>query len=307
MSMAAENESAGEAEQGAEALARLRQEIDAIDAELHALLIRRAETANDIAAHKAKEAESSPHGPVHTLRPAREAQVLRALIERHAGAMPVETIIRLWREMMATQLALQGPFHVSVWAPANLLRTWDVARAYYGSLTPMDVASSAADVMRRTVREPGAVGVVPMPGYDEGSDAWWPELGPAAAEGLRIIAKLPFTRRREGRKHEPEALALAKIPLQASGSAREDDRTVLLIRLDPSNPVEDVPALLSESDMTAKPAAVFGRSVGGGPHSLLMEITGFVPEDDPRLETLRADERLRRVVYLGAYAAPVEL
>src|SRR5262245_23985308 len=59
-------------------LAALRQQIDAIDQQMHDLLMRRTEAVLGIAAAKRESGEA-------VLRPAREAQVLRRLLARHKG------------------------------------------------------------------------------------------------------------------------------------------------------------------------------------------------------------------------------
>ena len=77
-------------------LDQLRREIDAIDDDLHRLIIRRSEVVGRIALAKA----SNGGGGTVALRPGREAVVLRRLLERHTGPFPAAALVRLWRELM---------------------------------------------------------------------------------------------------------------------------------------------------------------------------------------------------------------
>src|SRR5262245_39676112 len=66
----------------------LRQEIDAIDRELHGLIGRRADLVGRITAAK-------PTGGL-AIRPGREARVLRQRLAVHQGAFPAAAVFRMW-------------------------------------------------------------------------------------------------------------------------------------------------------------------------------------------------------------------
>src|SRR5690606_24128637 len=72
-------------------LSSLRREIDEIDDKLHDLIVARMEAVAKVG--KAKSAASQD-----ILRPAREAAILRRLIERHTGSFPKAGLVRIWRE-----------------------------------------------------------------------------------------------------------------------------------------------------------------------------------------------------------------
>ena len=82
-------------------LAALRAEIDAIDDALHDLVMRRAAVVARMAASRVK-------GDASSLRPGREASILRRLLARHSGALPPAALVRLWREILSASNAMQG-------------------------------------------------------------------------------------------------------------------------------------------------------------------------------------------------------
>jgi len=86
-----------------ERLGELRREIDLIDAQIVALLDRRAETALQIGACK-KEA-----GIPFPLDAAREAEVLNRVGRARRGPFPENTLIDIYKEIVAACRNLQTP------------------------------------------------------------------------------------------------------------------------------------------------------------------------------------------------------
>ena len=69
-------------------LADLRKEIDRIDEEMHRLLMERGEIISTlISVKKTQEVGSA-------FRPAREADMMRRLVERHKGMLPLDTLAK---------------------------------------------------------------------------------------------------------------------------------------------------------------------------------------------------------------------
>src|SRR5690349_25149583 len=91
-------------------LAELRAEIDRIDGEMHRLLMERGEIIGRLIKVK-RTAESGS-----AFRPAREADMMRRLVERHRGILPLDTAESIWRLIIATFTFVQAPFRV----PADL-------------------------------------------------------------------------------------------------------------------------------------------------------------------------------------------
>ena len=103
-------------------LEQVRADIDAIDQEIQALISRRAQCAQRVAAIKLEEAEQvrsrgEPEAEVVFYRPEREAQVLRRIIERDAGPLAGESVAHVFREIMSACLALERPLQVAYLGP----------------------------------------------------------------------------------------------------------------------------------------------------------------------------------------------
>src|SRR5947199_10522679 len=87
-------------------LGELRKEIDRIDEAMHRLLMERGEIINRLIAVKKTQESGS------AFRPAREADMMRRLVERHHGILPLDTAESIWRVIISTFTHVQAPFAV---------------------------------------------------------------------------------------------------------------------------------------------------------------------------------------------------
>lgn len=185
-----------------DALHAIRAELDALDDEMHALLMRRADAVARLAGSGAK-----PAGTV--LRPGREAAILRRLLARHAGPLPRPALVRIWREVFAASIGQQGGFAVALPADLPLGR---LAVEHFGTATPLKVQPTIAAALNALTGKAAAAAVLPWPREsDEPAQDWWTRLDGT----LHVIARLPFLH-----PGEPplEAAVVALHPADASGA-----------------------------------------------------------------------------------------
>ena len=119
------------------ALAGLRAEIDALDEQLQLLINRRALLAQQVGISK--------HADGHTVdfyRPDREAQVLRAALERNHGPLRNEEIARLFREIMSACLAQQEPLKVAFLGPEGTYTQAAVFKHFGHSVRALALSTS---------------------------------------------------------------------------------------------------------------------------------------------------------------------
>lgn len=133
-------EASSEQQQEQAQLAEIRHQIDAIDAEIQALIGKRAECAQKVADIKTQG------GKVETVfyRPEREAQVLRAVKARNTSLLPDNEMARLFREIMSACLALEQPVSVAYLGPEGSYSHASVIKQFGSSAHPFAVASIEA-------------------------------------------------------------------------------------------------------------------------------------------------------------------
>src|SRR5438105_9475749 len=142
-------------------LADLRKEIDRIDDAMHRLLLERGEIIDRLISVKKTQETGS------AFRPAREADMMRRLVERHHGILPLDTVEGIWRVIISTFTYVQAPYsvHADLSAGDALMR--DSARFHFGFTVPFIPHMGAAGVVAAVSASEGDLGLVPA--YDVAS------------------------------------------------------------------------------------------------------------------------------------------
>jgi chorismate mutase len=167
-------------------LGDLRKEIDRIDESMHRLLIERGDIIDRLIAVKKSQETGS------AFRPMREADMMRRLVQRHKGILPLDTVESIWRVIISTFTYVQSPFsvHADLSAGDALMR--DSARFHFGFTVPFIPHMGAAGVVEAVSTSKGDLGLVAATAV-AGAGAWWSALEFDAAP--KIIARLPFVER----------------------------------------------------------------------------------------------------------------
>jgi chorismate mutase len=168
------------------ALADLRREIDRIDEAMHELLLERGEIIDTLIAVKNTQEVGS------AFRPAREADMMRRLVKRHRGNLPLDTAESIWRVIISTFTYVQAPFSVHADLSAGDAMMRDSARFHFGFTVPFVPHAGASSVVAAVSKSKGDLGLVPA-FATAGAGPWWAALEFDAAP--KIIARLPFVER----------------------------------------------------------------------------------------------------------------
>ena len=165
-------------------LADLRKEIDAIDEQVHQLLMNRADIIDRlIKVKKTQEVGSA-------FRPAREADMMRRLVQRHRGILPLDTVEGIWRVIVSTFTYVQAPFSVHADVSVGEPAMRDSARFHFGFVVPYVAHFSAQAAVEAVARSKGDLALVST---TSGHTPWWITLEPVGAP--KIIARMPFIER----------------------------------------------------------------------------------------------------------------
>jgi len=123
-------------------LANIRKRIDEIDKSIQSLVSERASCAAEVAKVKQAQGETG-----HFYRPEREAQVLRAVMERNSGPLTNESVAGIFREIMAACLAHEKPLKVAFLGPEG---TYSHAAAvkHFGRQIENQAVDSIEEVFR---------------------------------------------------------------------------------------------------------------------------------------------------------------
>lgn len=139
-----------------------RDRIDALDEQIQRLISERAEIAVEVA-----QIKQAAGGNGDFYRPAREAEVLRRIIERNEGPLTDDTIARLVREIMSACLALESPLNVAYLGPEG---TYTQAAVYkhFGHSVAAQPLAAIDEIFREVEAGNAEYGVVPVENSTEG-------------------------------------------------------------------------------------------------------------------------------------------
>jgi chorismate mutase len=262
-------------------LAELRKDIDRIDEGMHRLLIERSEIIGTLIAVKKNQEVGS------AFRPAREAEMMRRLVERHRGLLPLDTVESIWRVIIATFTYVQSPFsvHADLSAGDALMR--DTARFHFGFTVPFVPHMGAAGVVQAVSQSKGDLGLAPATAV-AGAGAWWTALEFDAAP--KIIARLPFVERPD----HPAALPVFVLS-RVAADAMATDVAVWSVRVSGWS-AHAAQALTSEADFLAVPDRAFDGA------ALLVTLPKDKSLDDIMATLVKAGTTVRSAALVGSHA-----
>jgi len=148
-------------------LATLREQIDAVDEQLHALLNERARLAQRAGISKLPGGADGAARTVDFYRPEREAQVLRRALERNHGPLRNEEIVRLFREIMSACLAQEEPLKVAFLGPEGTFTQTAVLKHFGHSVRALALAT-VDEVFQEVQAGSADFGVVAIENSSEG-------------------------------------------------------------------------------------------------------------------------------------------
>ena len=173
---------------GTGGLAELRGEIDRIDASMHALLIERSEIIDRLVSVKRSRATEGGSA----FRPAREASMMRQIVDRHRGILPLDTVEGIWRVIISTFTYVQAPYAVHADLASGEAAMRDTTRFHFGFTVPFVAHMGAGGVVAAVAGSKGDLGLVPAFAAP-GAGPWW--TGLEGESTPKIIARLPFVER----------------------------------------------------------------------------------------------------------------
>jgi chorismate mutase len=248
-------------------LAGLRQEIDRIDEAMHQLLMERGEIIDRLIAVKRSQESGS------AFRPGREASMMREIVGRHKGILPVDIVESIWRVIIATFTHVQAPYTVHGDTELGGAAMRDVARFHFGFVVPYQTHDDAADVVAAVAASRGDLGLVPV----AAAGSWWRALEHEAAP--KIIARLPFVERAD----HPAALSTYVVSKPVDEAATVTDVTLHSV-------------VLSEASTPVPPRLSVAARAGA---AVLIAIAGA---DQRRLPALLPSGATAR--FVGSHAEP---
>jgi chorismate mutase len=257
----------------------LRQEIDSIDAQVHSLLMQRGDIIDRLISVKQTQEVGS------AFRPAREADMMRRLVQRHRGILPIDTVESIWRVIIATFTYVQAPFSVHADLSLGESAMRDSARFHFGFTVPYVAHFSAAAAVEAVAKSKGDLALVSA---TSSRTPWWLELEAKGAP--KIIARLPFIERGD----HPAALPVFVVS-RVADSAMVTEVEMWSVRVSGWN-AQIARALSPLAEIVAVPDTAFDGA------ALLISITAATSLDNIKAALIASGATMRSSALVGSHA-----
>jgi hypothetical protein len=179
-----------------------------------------------------------------------------------------------------------------------------MAKDYFGSVLPMQRVSNPLTAIGMVREAKANFAVVPWPA-DGDENPWWYYLMTEENDRMRIVVRLPYG---DVREEPPDQENMALIVSRISYDETGDDRSFLAIETDQSISRGRIVEIAKKVDIEA--VSMCSRkpvdSSSNGTTLHLVEVEGFVSDDDKRLKKLSREmsDRQARVICVGGYPKP---
>ena len=266
----------------------VRREIDAIDDAMLDLLRRRFGAVARVKAIKGLDVGAT--GPA--FRPAREAQVIRRLVDAAEGAVPAGTVAKIWFELMASATQMQAPLRLHLVTTLRRAQHQDLIRYHAGPDVEIVAHVRPEDALQAVADSSGDMALWPV---DDGSGAltyierrFLSALTGDGMDGLRINARLPFM----ANALRASAYVVGKAPYEVSG----DDTTMIAV----ATPAGGASGLVAEAGFAQAATVLRGETSWS-----LVALAGYAGPKDERFGRLAENAAVDGWRYLGGFANPI--
>ncbi|MGB4106897.1 MAG: chorismate mutase [Alphaproteobacteria bacterium] len=276
-------------------LDEIRKTIDALDNQIHDLLMERADLIIGVTEEKKKN-------NIPVVQPAREAIMIRRLLARHRGPLPEAAIIGIWRELVGAVSLLQTGLKVSVSAGQSDSFCWDMAKNYFGTVLPMVRATNALMAISSVRENDSNFAVVPWP-QDGDRAPWWQFLVNQKEDRMRIVCALPYgSTEKQLSAIRDRALIISKTDFAPSGQ----DHSFIALEIDSTVSRAKIQEVFKSADLELLTLNTMSGGGPGGKNLHFIEVNDYIGEKDTQLE--RVAEKFSghnaRCVALGGYPVP---
>jgi hypothetical protein len=218
--------------------------------------------------------------------------MMRALVERHRGLLPVDAVEGVWRVIVSTFTYVQNNYAVHADDSGGDAQMRDSARFHFGFTVPYVAHHGANAVIDAVSASSGDLGVLRAAGAIA-DGAWWMRL--IGADAPKIIARLPFVERPD----HPAGLPVFVVARPASGAASQD---ILLHAIHLPRWSHSIPATVTGLD---------GEILASAPHagglSLMIAVPGRISATEIAQTLATAGVEGACVEPIGSHATRYEL
>ncbi len=281
-------------------LARLREEINALDDKIFPLLKSRFEVVEKVAELKGCNLQGKSF-----IRPAREVELIRKIAAYDFGKADKVSMVRLMRGLIAASLSIEQGLRICYPSTGNSYSNYYwLAREFFGASSIFTRVQNANRVISEIIEKKDQIGILPLPQDTE--ELWWVSLADSTRAMPKVFAQLPgYESDEKGASQEPAALAVGNVDLEPS----QDDITLIAFSVAEGLSRAKVSTLWQKLGVRGNIIATTATDSRQDLVWYLFEAQGFMLEGGDVLTKFRQElgKGLLILKVIGAYAAPVKV
>lgn len=270
-------------------ITRVQNQIGAIDSEILTLLAQRFEAIKALCVH-----ENIPEDEI-SYRPDRESIMMRRVLAQNNNVLPVQSLFKIMREVISIEEQLHKPFSIAVYTKECGQDMLELSKDCFGSNGRYIPCLSLGQAIQKVDAKEAGVAVLPL--FEQAEESWWTALSSGAHKKLKIVAKLPFLKKRNSVSGK-EAFVIGTADFRPTGA----DRSLFAIEMGSQTSIASLKSLLEDAGLTVNqvwPAYHLSRV-----YLFAVELEGYIMPDDKRILAFqKAQEKNIQVLRpIGGYA-----
>lgn len=271
-------------------LQTFREQIDAIDDELIALLKKRIEIVGKVGEHKRKQGCEGLF-----IRPGREGKMHRRIFAAFKDSpYAPQAMLGIWRLLITASTHHESPLSLGILGGTDAPELLAQAQGYFGDFLERRNYASAGSLLSDLHDKRVAIGIAP---YPSGDANWWHALLHYRSGGCYIFAQLPAW---QTRLQDRSALALGAVTPEASG----EDVSYFALQVEETTSTSRLHSLLKQEGFEAE---VLNAQLAAPLRSVLLKLDGFVDANDEKMQRVCNQLGSNDCVWLGAHPKPIAM
>lgn len=274
-------------------LLQLRKSIDKIDNQIIDLLNERMKIILEVSEYKKSIKDK------FFIKSAREADMVKSLIEKADSNFPKSTIVNIWRKIITSANVLEQNLTIAIHNPNQIANYEYLVKEYYGDFIPIINHDSATDVVIDLEKQTAQIGIFALSKNCE--EHWWINLANSKS-GIKVFAQIPFVQRKEDKNLQNDILFAAAIK---DAEKSQNDKTLLTVEIENQISKAQIQNTFKELGLACEILKSVKLEQISNITFYLIELDGFFDEKDEKIQSLSKAKIKPFVKIIGHYPTPI--
>lgn len=279
-------------------LDELREEINSIDDQMVSLLQKRMGVVSKVAKLKTDNKDT------FFIRSAREADMIKNLIEKAKGSVPLITVVNLWRKIITAANMSEQKLSVAIHNQKNIPDLAYLVKNFYNETVPVRNFDSATKVITELESKKSLIGGFILPDVNsKDEEDWWIRMANNKS-GLKVFATIPAVQfvDSKGNNVQQDQIRMVAVAIKEAEKSN-DDNTLLCLEVNREISRDKIVSILKDKGFKAEILKTSKLQHVDNISFHLVTLDGFYLKED--LKNFIESDIKPHLNVLGHYAKPI--